>query len=97
MTEPATPEPAHPEPADTELAIPVDQQVASEIWEPPPEPPKTRRPMAFFDRARILALLIGWFAFSLWRLRNSQPALTFGDAVIEQMRTASWLPTLAGI
>ncbi|MEM9133794.1 MAG: AAA family ATPase, partial [Actinomycetota bacterium] len=47
--------------------------------------------------ARILALLIGWFAFSLWRLRNSQPALTFGDAVIEQMRTASWLPTLAGI
>ncbi len=92
MTEPVAPEPTQPT-----LVVPVDQQVASEIWEPPPEPPKARRSTALFDRIRILALLVGWFAFSLWRLRNDQPALTFGDAVIEQLRTASWLPFLAGI
>lgn len=97
MTEPAAPQPALPEPVEPPAAVPIDQQVASEIWEPPPAPPKTRRPMAFFDRIRILALLVGWFAFSLWRLRNNQPALTFGDAVIEQLRTASWLPILATI
>ncbi|MEM8924778.1 MAG: AAA family ATPase [Actinomycetota bacterium] len=96
MTEHPIPAPGSPAP-DPSHPVPLDQQVASEIWEPPPAPPKKRRPMAFFDRARILAILVGWFAFSLWRLRNSQPALTFGDAVIEQLRTQSWLVGLAGI
>ncbi len=70
---------------------------ASEIYVPPPPPPKARRKMAWFDRIRLLLVMAAWFSFSLWRLRQSQPAYTFNDALIEQIRTSGWLLSLAGI
>ncbi|MEM7273544.1 MAG: AAA family ATPase [Actinomycetota bacterium] len=69
----------------------------SEIWEPPPPEPKKRRRMALFDRFKILMILAAWFAFSLWRLRASQPAYTVNDAVLEQLSRSGWLLTFAGI
>ncbi|MEM9566127.1 MAG: AAA family ATPase, partial [Actinomycetota bacterium] len=84
-------------PAPTNGGVPIDQQVASEIWEPPPAPPKARRRAALFDRIRLLTVGAGWFIFSLWRTREGQPSYTFGDALIAQIRASTWLLVLMGI
>ena len=70
---------------------------ATEIWVPPPAPPKARRKKGWFDRIRLLLVMAVWFAFSLWRLRQAQPAFTFNDALIEQLRNSTWLLALAGL
>lgn len=93
MTESSSPIPTSP---PTKQLVPINQQVASEIWEPPRAPAKARRKKAFFDRIKILFLLGVWFSFSLWRLRQSQPAYTLNDAVIEKLRTSTWIWRLAG-
>lgn len=94
MTESSSPIPTSPPKMSS---VPINQQVASEIWEPPPAPAKARRKKAFFDRIKILFLLGAWFAFSLWRLRQSQPAYTLNDAVIEKLRISTWIWSLAGL
>ena len=96
MTKPPIPAPSRPpEPGTT--VVPIADQVASEIWEPPPAPAKVRRPKAMFDRIRLLVLLAGWMTLSLWRLRQSQPAYTLNDAVIEQLRSSTFLLSLTGL
>ncbi|MDH3682028.1 MAG: AAA family ATPase [Acidimicrobiia bacterium] len=93
MTNSNQPTPPAPPPGSPVRAEPVP----TDIWEPPPPPPKARRPKAPFDRIKLLLVMIIWFGFSLWRLRQSQPALTFSDAVIQQVKDSSWLIVLAGI
>ena len=94
MTEPPHPVPP---PAPPSAASVSTEPATSEIWEPPPPPPKARRPKPFFDRIKLLLLLVAWFSFSLWRLRQDQPAYTLTDAIIQQLRDSGWLLTLAGI
>jgi ATP-dependent Zn protease len=91
---PTPPGSAAPQPA---APVPVDLQEATEIWEPPPPPPARRRKAALFDRVRILVVLAGWFVFSLWRLRQNQPAYTFRDALVAQIESSMWLLVLMAI
>jgi ATP-dependent Zn protease len=95
MTDPTTP--PLPVPSEPNGSLPVDLQQASEIWEPPPSPPRARRRADLFGRIRLLVLGAAWFVFSVWRARESQPAYTFGDAVIAQIQALTWLLVLMGI
>lgn len=99
MTEPNPPVPVSPVPpaGPPSSAVATADDEATEVWEPPPPPPKKRRPVGLFDRVRILLIMVAWFSFSLWRLRDEQPAYTFVDAVIELMARQWWLLALAGI
>jgi ATP-dependent Zn protease len=96
MTESPPPRPPDP-PIPAGPPVAEGEPEASEIWEPPPAPPKARRPKPFFDRARLILIMVGWFLFSLWRLRQDQPAFTTGDAIIEELRASTWLLVLMGV
>ena len=67
---------------------------ASEIWVPPPEPPKARHPMQTFDRFKLLALMAVLFVVFVWRQRADVPVMTLGDAIIEQLQARRWLLVL---
>jgi ATP-dependent Zn protease len=97
MTESNHPVPPPPQSPDNGQSASAETAVPSEIWEPPPAPAKARRKKAFIDRAKILLILAGWFGFSFWRLRNSQPAYTLNDALIEQLRSSAWLLGFIGL
>jgi cell division protease FtsH len=63
-----------------------------------PDPGPDRRPrMAFWDRVKILLLLIGVWAILVWNLFVEDPNVTFVDAVIETTRTGAVLLFLAAV
>jgi len=78
-------------------------------WPPPPEglpapgkhssdpEPKTRKPLALWDRVKLLLLLaIAWLIL-LWASMASNPILPFTDAVRLQVRSGWWLLALIGL
>lgn len=67
---------------------------SSEIWVPPPEPPRARHPMQTFDRFKLLALMAVLFVVFVWRQRADVPVMTLGDAIIEQLQARRWLLVL---
>jgi ATP-dependent Zn protease len=58
----------------------------------------TRKPMALWDRMKILLLLVGAFFVFAWILwAQYQPLMPFGDALNQTARSYWWLLTLAGL
>ena len=57
----------------------------------------TRKPMAWWDRVKILILLIGGWLILLWSSMAQNPLLPFNDAVNIGVRSNGWLLVLAGI
>src|SRR5437899_3071725 len=58
----------------------------------------TRKPLAWWDRVKLLALFLGGWLVLLWgNLANYDPIITFGDAVAQTLRSGTWLLVLAGL
>src|SRR4029453_9132145 len=58
---------------------------------------KTRKPLAMWDRVKLLLLLaIAWLIL-LWASMASNPILPFSDAVRLQVRSGWWLLALMGL
>ena len=71
---------------------------------PPPESDasrraerETRRPLAFWDRAKFLVLLSGTWLVLVWAAMADDPNLPFADAARIQARSAAWLLVLLGL
>ncbi len=58
---------------------------------------KTRRPLAFWDRAKILLLLLGAWGVLLWASMARNQLIPFQDALILNVRSNGWLLVLAGL
>ncbi len=58
---------------------------------------QTRRRMAFWDRIKLLLLLLGAWGVLVWASLASNPVLTFTDALIIGSRAHRWLLILAGL
>jgi cell division protease FtsH len=58
---------------------------------------RTRRPLALWDRAKILLLLLGAWAVLVWGSLAANPILTLRDALILNSRSNGWLLVLAGL
>jgi cell division protease FtsH len=57
----------------------------------------TRKPLALWDRIKILLLLLGAWGVLLWALVATNPILTLRDALIINSRANAWLLVLAGV
>ncbi len=58
---------------------------------------KTRRPLAFWDRVKILLLLLGAWGVLLWASMARNQLIPFQDALILNVRSNGWLLVLAGL
>jgi cell division protease FtsH len=58
---------------------------------------KTRRPMALWDRSKIVLLLLGAWGLLVWGSLATNPLLTLRDALILNSRANGWLLALAGL
>jgi cell division protease FtsH len=78
-----------PQPANEGLTPPDEP--------PPPRPGPTRKPMALWDRIRLLLLFtVAWLVL-VWGSMADNPLLPFVDAVRIQVVDSQWLLWLAGI
>jgi cell division protease FtsH len=64
---------------------------------PKDEDRSTRKPLAFWDRIRILLFLFIVFGVLVWGSVASNPLLTLQDALILNSRSNGWLLALAGL
>jgi cell division protease FtsH len=55
----------------------------------------TRKPLAWWDRAKFLILLLGGFAALVWGTMANDPILPFGDALMQTVRSGAWVLILA--
>jgi cell division protease FtsH len=58
---------------------------------------RTRRPLAFWDRVKLLLLLLGAWGVLVWASLASNPVLTLTDALIINSRSNGWILVLAGL
>ncbi|MFN2489458.1 MAG: AAA family ATPase [Actinomycetota bacterium] len=58
---------------------------------------RTRKPLAFWDRIKILLLLLGAWGVLVWGSVAGNPILTWRDALILNSRTNGWLLVLAAL
>jgi cell division protease FtsH len=63
------------------------------VHEPIPDDrePKTRRKLLFFDRAKLLLLLVIYLLFSMSLKHTDVPIMPWGDVIRDQLRAKSWL------
>jgi len=57
----------------------------------------TRKPMAWWDRIKLLVFLVGAWLLLLWSAMAQNPFLPFNDAVNLTLRSQGWLLFLAGV
>nr|MBA3629586.1 hypothetical protein [Actinomycetota bacterium] len=57
----------------------------------------TRKPMAWWDRIKLIVFLVGAWSLMLWAAMAQNPFLPFNDAVNLTLRSQGWLLFLAGI
>ncbi|MDQ3784300.1 MAG: AAA family ATPase [Actinomycetota bacterium] len=57
----------------------------------------TRKPMAWWDRIKLLVGLVGAWVLLLWAAMAQNPFLPFNDAVNLTLRSHGWLLFLAGV
>ncbi|MDQ3751379.1 MAG: AAA family ATPase [Actinomycetota bacterium] len=57
----------------------------------------TRKPMAWWDRIKLLIFLVGAWLLLLWSAMAQNPFLPFNDAVNLTLRSQGWLLFLAGV
>nr|MBA3350017.1 AAA family ATPase [Actinomycetota bacterium] len=57
----------------------------------------TRKPMAWWDRIKLLVFLLGAWFLLLWSAMAQNPFLPFNDAVNLTLRSQGWLLFLAGV
>jgi ATP-dependent Zn protease len=97
-----TPTPEQPGEAD----VPQDAPVMTEPAVPtrivhearPKEEPKTRRPMARWDRVKFLILIFALFWFFVWaEYADANPFNTIGDALRDTFQTKWFLEVLFGV
>ena len=58
---------------------------------------KPRRKMLFFDRAKVLILIFGYFSLVIVAEHGETPLTTWGEAFRSQTRAKSWLLVVAAI
>jgi cell division protease FtsH len=58
---------------------------------------RTRKPLVFWDRAKVLLLLLGAWVVLTWSELAGNPILTLRDAVRDSVRANGWLLILAGL
>src|SRR5688572_8168674 len=63
----------------------------------PREPRATRRPMSFWDRTKILVLLVGAFGVMVWSVVASNPTISTDVVLTFSFRSYGWLLALAGL
>jgi hypothetical protein len=81
-------------PVMTEPAVPT--RIVHEAR--PKEEPKTRRPMARWDRVKFLILIFALFWFFVWaEYADANPFNTVGDAVRDTFQTKWFLEVLFGL
>jgi cell division protease FtsH len=64
---------------------------------PKDEDRRTRKPLAFWDRIRILLFLLIVFGVLVWGSVAANPLLTLSDALILNSRSNGWLLVLGGL
>src|SRR5262249_47743475 len=57
----------------------------------------TRKPLAFWDRIKILILLAGAWGVLLWAEMIDNPIIPFRDALRDTVRSKWWLLALVGL
>jgi cell division protease FtsH len=57
----------------------------------------TRKPLAMWDRIKILVLLLGGFAVLVWGSYAENPTETLGESLSQTSRAHTWLLVLAGL
>jgi ATP-dependent Zn protease len=65
--------------------------------EPVPTRGRTRKPLAWWDRVKILLLVIGAWIVLLWSAMAANPILPLVDAVRDALRARWWILALAGL
>jgi ATP-dependent Zn protease len=58
--------------------------------------PKTRRPLMFWDRIKILVILAVIFFFGVAIKKGDVPIMSWGEAIRDQLAARSWMLWLAG-
>ncbi|MBA3432448.1 MAG: AAA family ATPase [Actinobacteria bacterium] len=58
---------------------------------------ETRKPLAWWDRVKLLIFLVGAWFLMLWSSMAQNPLLGFNDAVNLNLRAQGWLLILAGL
>src|ERR1044071_7186740 len=64
---------------------------------PRDEDRRTRKPLALWDRIKILLLLTAFWFLLVWYSTSSNPLVPFTDAMRIQLRSAFWVIALAGL
>ncbi len=62
-----------------------------------PREPRTRPKLMFFDRVKVLVILVVLLAFSVAKRHSDIPIMSWGDAIREQLRAKSWILWVAAI
>src|SRR5947209_6133178 len=58
----------------------------------------TRKPLAWWDRVKILTLLLVAWLLLLWsNAAHFDPVITFRDVLAQTLRSGAWLLVLAGL
>ena len=62
-----------------------------------PVNPPTRRRLMFFDRIKLLVILVAWIVFSVMLKHSSVPIMPWSEAIRDQFRAKWWVLVLLGI
>ena len=57
----------------------------------------TRKPSGWWDRVKLLTLIVGLWLVLVWTAMAENPILPFRDAVQEQLRSGAWLLVLGAL
>ncbi len=58
---------------------------------------RTRKPLALWDRVKIIVLLVGAWGVLAWGTAAGNPLISFEDAVLMTLESQGWLLVLAGL